>query len=52
MTGISPLVGQQLASDANHPGHDEPGVYDIDELIGVNDSYVVHQDDHHQHGPA
>ncbi|KAG7559863.1 Malectin-like domain [Arabidopsis thaliana x Arabidopsis arenosa] len=51
-TGISPLVGQQLASDANHPGHDEPGVYDIDELIGVNDSYVVHQDDHHQHGPA
>ena len=52
MTGISPLVGQQLASDASHQGHDEPGVYDIDELIGVNDSYVIHQDDHHQYGPA
>ncbi|KAL1215000.1 hypothetical protein V5N11_007776 [Cardamine amara subsp. amara] len=51
-TGISPLVGQHMASDASHPTHDEPGVYDIDDLIGVNDSYVVHQDDHHQHGPA
>ncbi|XP_010426065.1 PREDICTED: uncharacterized protein At1g24485-like [Camelina sativa] len=50
--GISPLVGQELASDASHPGYDDPGMYDIDELIGVNDSYVVHQDDHHRHGPA
>ncbi|CAH2065228.1 unnamed protein product [Thlaspi arvense] len=52
VTGISPLVGQQLAGDVSNPGHDEPDVYDIDDLIGVNDSYVVHHDDHHQHGAA
>lgn len=33
MTGVSPLVGQQLASDASNPGPDEPDVYDIIDLI-------------------
>lgn len=39
-TGASPLFGQQMGNDSNQPTN-EADLGDIDDLIGVNQSYVA-----------
>lgn len=42
-TGASPPFGQQTGNDANQSTNHEVDMGDIDDLIGVNQSYVTQQ---------